>query len=258
MKTALIIGGSSGIGQALAWELANHNIKVLITGRNENSLLATKNPFPNLLTTIIADISTDAGRKTLVNRLAKEELDLVVFNAATEGPIVSFEEIFIQDWQKTIDTNLTAYFVLTQQLLIDKFLKNNARILFVSSGLDRLPLEGALSYCVSKAGFRMLAECLREEKIIQAQNILIGITNPGPADTGMQKRLREYQKNPLRQMFQQLKNENQLKSKEDIAKFFCWLLLHVSPKEFCSTYWDFYDKQIELRWRNEDTSQITN
>ena len=66
MKTALIIGGSSGIGRALAWELAGHNIVVIAVGRNEKNLQITKQQYPEIIKIIEADISTTEGRGKII------------------------------------------------------------------------------------------------------------------------------------------------------------------------------------------------
>ena len=98
----------------------------------------------------------------------------------------------------------------------------------------------------------MLANCLKEEKIIKIHNINIGIVNPGPVNTDMQTRIRKAPNNPLKDMFTALHKEHKLTSKETIANFFSWLLLKIPSSEFSEVYWDFDDEKIRQRWQQEN------
>ncbi|ULC60199.1 SDR family oxidoreductase [Flaviramulus sp. BrNp1-15] len=116
-KVALITGGSKGIGYGIAEALLAEGINVAITSRSEASANEAANSLNSNVTTrakaigIEADVrdykSQHNAVKTVLNHF--NQLDIVIANAGI-GHFASIEDLTIEQWQETIDTNLTGAF----------------------------------------------------------------------------------------------------------------------------------------------------
>ncbi len=223
----LITGGGSGIGRALAQALAASNREVLIVGRREH-LLAETASFSSLITYLIADVSTDKGRKKILNHLKnKSSLAGLVNNAGLIKPIESIDSISESSWQQILATNLNAPLFLTQ-LLLEKLKKG--RILNIGSGAAYFPVAGWAGYCVSKAGLAMLTRCWQLEK----PELAVASVMPGIIDTDMQGLIRnaDCMEEEKLNFFKNLYQEKKLLSTETVAAFLCWLLLDTDCRAF--------------------------
>ncbi|GAA4805740.1 SDR family oxidoreductase [Litoribaculum gwangyangense] len=116
-KTALITGGTKGIGYAIALSLLNEGINVVITSRNQSSATKAANVLnANIKTNaraigIEADVKSFISQQKAVEETLKhfKQLDIVIANAGL-GHFASIEDLTLEQWQETIDTNLTGVF----------------------------------------------------------------------------------------------------------------------------------------------------
>ena len=119
-KTAVITGGSSGIGAMIAKSFVENGVKTYITSRKQNTLEEKAKEFSNYGECIAlqSDLSSNKGIIDFVNTIGKLEdsMDILVNNAGTSwsAPIDGFPE---HGWDKVMDINLKSVFFLTQQLL---------------------------------------------------------------------------------------------------------------------------------------------
>src|SRR5947209_7999542 len=119
-KTALVTGGSRGIGYMIAEGFLSSGAKVYISSRKKEACdkaASELSAFGNCVS-IPADVTTAEGRAQLVNEIKKREskLDILVNNAgaAWGAPIAEFPE---SGFDKVMDTNVKAVFFLTRDLL---------------------------------------------------------------------------------------------------------------------------------------------
>lgn len=191
-RIILITGASDGIGRALALHAAKLGAQVVLHGRNTRKLEeiydeieatdGTKRPSIAVL-----DLSTADGESyaALTGSVDKEfgRLDGLVHNAGILGPRLSIEQYDITDWQKVLHVNLTAPFVLTQQLM--PLLKNAAdpSIVFTSSGVGRVGKAFWGAYSVSKFGTESLSQMIANENLHTP--LRSNCINPGPVRTKM-------------------------------------------------------------------------
>lgn len=119
-KTAVITGGSSGIGAMIAKSFVENGVKTYITSRKQNALEEKAKEFSHYGECIAlqSDLSSNKGIIEFVNTIGRLEnsMDILVNNAGTSwsAPIVGFPE---HGWDKVMDINLKSVFFLTQQLL---------------------------------------------------------------------------------------------------------------------------------------------
>ena len=115
IKTALITGGTKGIGYGVAEVLIKEGIKVAITGRNEETVNAATAQLNQIkegyALGIVADVRNFESQQNAVNQVVEHwgGLDVMVANAGV-GHFASIESLTIEQWQETIDINLTGVF----------------------------------------------------------------------------------------------------------------------------------------------------
>jgi len=232
-KIALITGGGSGIGQALAKKLADKKLNVFIVGRRENKLEETRQYSTEYIFPIVADVSTETGRGTIAETIGNKQLNYLVHNAAVAEPLKTIDEISLVEWRQHSAINLEAPLFLTQQLLSN--LTKGSRILNISTGLAHRALAGAGAYSVSKAGLYMLCQVWNEE--LSSRGILAGSVQPGVVDTGMQQVLRSDKRFVNQEFFESLKNEDRLVPADVVAETLAWMLLKMNDEEFIEKDW---------------------
>jgi NAD(P)-dependent dehydrogenase (short-subunit alcohol dehydrogenase family) len=192
-KTALVTGGSRGIGEMIAAGFLASGAKVYITSRKADVLEATAErlaqKYGGECAALPADLSKVAAIEGLAGALAEQEkrLDILVNNAgATWGaPLDEFPE---SGWDKVMDTNVKGVFFLTQKLLpllrAAATAEDPARVINIGS-MDgiKTPLFDNFSYGPSKAAVHHLTRVLAAHLV--RQHILVNAIAPGQFPTWM-------------------------------------------------------------------------
>ncbi len=243
----IVTGGGSGIGQALAIELAKRDKQVVIAGRRQEALLETKSQNDTRIDMLVCDLSQPQGRATLVEYVSQyQRVDALVNNAATIAPIAPLKDVELEAWQQAQAINVEAPLFLTQALLTPLA---GGRVLNISSGAAHQGFQSWASYCVSKSALFMLYQCFKLEE----SDIAFGSVMPGITDTSMQQALRESEVLPEgdRQFFASLFQSDKLISPKVVAQFLAWLLLDIDAQRFSEKEWDIYDSTSHGEWLKE-------
>jgi benzil reductase ((S)-benzoin forming) len=238
----VITGGGSGIGQALAVELASCDKDILIVGRDMARLEQTKALYPRRIDCVSLDLTHESNQ--LIDSLQDEnKIAGLIHNAAMIEPIAPLGEITMSQWKNHFSLNLDAPLSITQSLL--KKL-TNGRILMISSGAAHSAIPCWAAYCCSKAALHMLYQCFKAEY----PDIGFASVMPGIVDTNMQTEIRasKLMKNDDSQFFSQLKLEQKLIAPKTVAKFLAWLLLDVDKNQYSKNEWDIYDTSHHQFW----------
>ncbi|NJM07618.1 SDR family NAD(P)-dependent oxidoreductase [Candidatus Gracilibacteria bacterium] len=182
-RSALIIGGGSGIGAAIAAALVSRGAHVALVGRRETLLEATARTLRaqgGMAVALPADITIAEERARIVERAhtALGPLDIVVHCAGTMrgGPLNALDNDAIE---KGLALNLVAPLDLTRRLL-NEIRRRQGAVVFVASLSALMPLPYAALYSASKTGLRALAESLRHELEPAGARVLLAFP-PGTA-----------------------------------------------------------------------------
>src|ERR1700682_944072 len=186
-KSALVTGGSRGIGAAIAKRLAGDGASVAVTYSKgadaASSLVKDIERGGGKAIAIQADAAdADAVRNAVERTVATlGRLDVLVNNAGTAIP-KPFEEATLEEMDRVIDINIRGVLVATQAAL--KHLKTGGRIIMIGSSLgERVFLPGMAPYAATKGAVKMFAQGLARE--LGARGITVNNVQPGPIDTDL-------------------------------------------------------------------------
>jgi NAD(P)-dependent dehydrogenase (short-subunit alcohol dehydrogenase family) len=186
-KTALVSGGSKGIGKAIARAYVKQGASVLICGRNEVTLKKTCQDISQYgkIDYVRADITVETDVKSLAGHIEKKwnKLDVLVNNASILGvraPILDYPE---DVWEEVIQVNLNAQFFVTKALLPFLLKSQNGSIINVSSSVGRRGKGLWGAYAASKFGLEGLTQVLADE--LASSNVRVNSVNPGGTRTEM-------------------------------------------------------------------------
>ena len=175
----------------IARGLVSNGVKTYITERKAEACDSTASQLSELGTCISvpADLSTEVGRKSLVDQVSAEEsqLDILVNNAgaAWGAPLGEFPTV---GFEKVMNINVQAPFMLTQDFLpllrVSASAEDPARVVMIGS-IDgiRVPFGDNFSYSASKAGIHMLARHLAHAVV--SEHITVNSIAPGPFESKM-------------------------------------------------------------------------
>ena len=176
MRTALVTGGSGGIGKGCARELVERGYDVVISARREAPLRAAAEEIG--ARHIVADASDPRGFASAISTL--ETIDLVVHAAGALGGTYARKQTFEQ-WQAIMSANLDSCFVVTSAVLPK--MTAGSRLVFISSSAAHEPMPARTAYSASKAGMNAFARALALE--VDRDGISVHIVTPGPVATEM-------------------------------------------------------------------------
>jgi NAD(P)-dependent dehydrogenase (short-subunit alcohol dehydrogenase family) len=187
-KTALVTGGSSGIGLATAKAFVAEGARVAITGRDSKTLAAAARAIGGGAIGVQCDTTNLAQIDALANRVATElaVLDILFANAGlfTNAPIGRISEA---EFDEIFDVNVKGVFFTVQTML--PLLRRGASIILNASIAWRMGRPGISLYAASKAAVRTFARNFSAD--LAPLGIRVNVISPGPIDTPIWERGRE-------------------------------------------------------------------
>lgn len=193
-KVILITGSSEGIGRAAALSFAKHGASVILHGRNVGRLetlydeiIAAGGKQPAIMS---ADLQTANYEDFMVwqNSIGTEfgRLDGLLHNAGQLGRINPISSCLTSDWDKVMQVNVNAQFMLTKAML--PLLEESAAgsILFTSSSVGRKGRANWSAYSVSKFATEGMMQVLADD-LENISNIRVNSINPGATNTAMRR-----------------------------------------------------------------------
>jgi NAD(P)-dependent dehydrogenase (short-subunit alcohol dehydrogenase family) len=180
-KTALVTGGSKGIGKAIAIALAEEWVNVIICGRGEDALNEAAKEIEEINENVLA-IPCDLTKQSDVDQLVAaaidryKTIDILVNNAGIASGFDEFESLDIEEWQHIFDVNLFGAVRVTRAVI--PFMKKTGfgRIINISSESGMQPDAFMPHYNASKAALINFTKSL--SKAYAADGILVNTVSP--------------------------------------------------------------------------------
>lgn len=188
-KRVIVTGAASGIGRATAEQFIQQGAQVGLIDLNEEELVEIKQAFGDAAHIEAVDVTDSEGLQTAVTKLAASlgGLDILHVNAGINGTFTPIEELTIDEWDQTINTNLRSTF-LTVKAAVPIMKANGGSIVITSSvnGNRIFSNFGASAYSTSKAGQVAFAKMAALE--LSGYNIRVNVICPGAIATNIDDR----------------------------------------------------------------------
>ena len=181
-KVALVIGGASGIGLAIAHRFAAEGAEVFFTGRRQGDLDAAHAHIGGNSQPLVADAGDLDDVKSVVDTVGGRtgRIDVLVVNAGLGEP-GTIGDITEEHFDRVVGVNLRALLFAVQASL--PLMSEGAAIVLVGSIGGNIGTEGYSVYGAAKAGVRALARTWTTE--LTPRGIRVNVVSPGPTDTAM-------------------------------------------------------------------------
>jgi NAD(P)-dependent dehydrogenase (short-subunit alcohol dehydrogenase family) len=179
-KTALITGGTTGIGLETARTFIEAGAQVVVTGQNAARVAAAQATLGSAARVVQVDVRNWAGMQALSRQIGEQygHLDVVFANAgvALVAPLAEVDETHIET---LLDTNIKGVIYTVNSML--PILANPASIILTASTVAEQGLPGMSVYSATKAAVRSLARGFSAELI--GQGVRVNTISPGPIET---------------------------------------------------------------------------
>lgn len=192
-KTALVTGSSRGLGFTLAKGLAQAGARVVLNGRNPETLAQAAETLKSDsldCTTCAFDVTKADAVQAGIDRVTKQNgpVDILVNNAGIQirGPLEDFDP---EDWQKILNANLTSAFLVSKFTVPDMIERKAGKIINICSMQSELGRPTIAPYAASKGGLKMLTRAMATEW--GKHNIQANAIGPGYFETDMTRKLVE-------------------------------------------------------------------
>ncbi len=200
-QTILLTGASSGIGYALALELAQRGATVIACGRNLTQLARLSSLNPKILTLPLDLQQTEALAENVQALLNRHVITSIIHNAAIQHAVrLDNSDYSSHQLHEEIQTNLLAPLELTRAIL-PHFISLATKVcrpqfIFIGSGLAFMPKPESATYCASKAALHSFVQSLRlqlrQTKIVVTEFILPLVDTPMTRGRGKDKLSPDY------------------------------------------------------------------
>lgn len=188
-KIAIITGASSGIGRAIAQMFVAQGAAVVLTARNRGELERVADDIRGKgghACFIVGDIVQADTHDQCIAAAIREfgGLDIAVNNAGMVGPLKPLADVSLQEWQQTLDTNLTAAYLGARTQIPAMLKRGSGSIIFTSSFVGTsVGLPGMATYGTSKAALMGLVKGITAD--YANQGIRANALLPGGTETAM-------------------------------------------------------------------------
>jgi NAD(P)-dependent dehydrogenase (short-subunit alcohol dehydrogenase family) len=191
---AVVTGGSSGIGAAVAVALARDGWQVVIVGRREQALAELTAAYPDLpLDHVTADVTAEESVRSLFSEVVArhQRVDLLFNNAGMASPSREVDQVPLAEWQAMVDLNLTGAFLCTREAfaIMRSQQPRGGRIINNGSISAHAPRPGSVAYTATKHAITGLTKATALDG--RAYDIACGQIDIGNAATDMTQTMSE-------------------------------------------------------------------
>lgn len=190
MKTILITGASSGIGEAVARRCAKEDVRLILAARSVEKLEALQKELTGMGREVVVhalDVRDRAAIEKMWTELDAKKIavDVLVNNAGLALGMSDVKDGDPSDWDQMLDTNVKGLLYMTHAALPGMVARNRGHIVNVGSIAGTQAYAKSAVYCATKAAVRFISDALRQEVV--AHNIRVTNIQPGMAETNFSK-----------------------------------------------------------------------
>src|SRR5882724_9631285 len=181
-KTAIVTGGTKGIGRAIAEALSRAGISVCIAARKQTEIDQTVSELGGNTTGFVCDVRDTDQVKALIRFTVKElgGLDILINNAGI-GTFETVEKTSPEDFRAVLETNLFGVFYCCREAIPQMKKRGGGYIINISSLAGANPHPRMAAYNASKFGLNGFSEALMQE--VRHDNIKVSYIMPGSVNT---------------------------------------------------------------------------
>ncbi|HTN20091.1 MAG TPA: SDR family oxidoreductase [Pelobium sp.] len=180
-KVALITGATKGIGYGIAETLLKQGVKVAITSRTQESADEAAKKLGKNVLAIAADVKDFKSQQDALAKTIEKfgALDFLIANAGV-GHFAAIDELTVEDWQETINTNLTGVFY-SVKAAVDALKKSKGYIITISSLAGTNFFENGSAYNASKFGLTGFTQAIMLD--LRKHDVKVSTIMPGSVAT---------------------------------------------------------------------------
>lgn len=226
-RIAVVTGAGQGIGRSICLHLADAGVDVVLAARsveNLNRVAEEVRAKGQIAEVIPTDVSDPSSVQALADATDERfgSCDILVNNSGIAGPTAMTWETSLEDWQLTVDVNLTGPWLCARAFLPMMISRKSGNIVNIGSVTGKRPLLGRTPYAATKAGMIGLTRTLAEET--GPHGIRVNLISPGAVEGPRIEAVFEGQAEasgvPVAQVrhgFESLSPMNRLVSSDEIA-----------------------------------------
>lgn len=179
-KVAVITGGTTGIGFAAAKRFADEGAKVIVTGRNPETLEAARAELADRAQIVASDAAKEEDILALLERVKEQhgKIDVLFLNAGV-ARFIPWEETSVEEFDRQFAINVRGPWLAIKHA--SPLLADGASVIATTSVVNRLGMAGASVYSATKAALAQLVRNAAAE--LAPRGIRVNAVSPGPIET---------------------------------------------------------------------------
>ena len=177
-RTALVTGGGSGLGAAIARALLGAGADVVVAGRRTEPLARLCAELGPRTSWHVCDVADPESVAALTASLAGVEVDILVNNAGVAGPVAPLTEISVEEWDEVFDVNVRGVFLICRAFLPAMVARGHGDVVNLASVSGKRPLVRRTPYAASKMAVIGLTSTLAFE--VGPAGVNVNTLSPGP------------------------------------------------------------------------------
>ncbi|MCB0491917.1 MAG: SDR family NAD(P)-dependent oxidoreductase [Cyclobacteriaceae bacterium] len=184
-RIALITGATSGIGEATAWLLADHDFKLILCGRRKDRLESLKQDLKDKteVTVLSFDVRDKKEVAAAIQSLDEnwKQIDILINNAGNAHGLAPIQSGSLEDWDAMIDINVKGLLYVSHEVLPGMVKRNQGHIINLGSIAGKEAYPNGNVYCASKFAVDAITKGMRID--LNAHGIKVTAIHPGLVET---------------------------------------------------------------------------